>query len=103
MKFSKRIRVSIEIVIFFSLLSFFFRSRSMEKEREINRRNIYFYLFYLTSSLAQASNRTDNRESERRFAMEIARNDNDLKRNWIGLVVQRLVAEKVKDVELSLN
>lgn len=103
MKFSKRIRVSIEIVIFFSLLSFFFRSRSMEKEREINRRKIYFYLFYLTSSLAQASNRTDNRESERRFAMEIARNDNDLKRNWIGLVVQRLVAEKVKDVELSLN
>lgn len=103
MKFSKRIRVSIEIVIFFSLLSFFFRSRSMEKEREINRRKIYFYLFYLTSSLAQASNRTDNRESERRFAMEIVRNDNDLKRNWIGLVVQRLVAEKVKDVELSLN
>lgn len=75
----------------------------MEKEREINRRKIYFYLFYLTSSLAQASNRTDNRESERRFAMEIARNDNDFKRNWIGLVVQRLVAEKVKDVELSLN
>lgn len=36
------------------------------------------------------------------FGMEIA-GRNDFERNLTGLVVQRLVAEKVKDVELSLN
>lgn len=103
MKFSKRIRVSIEIVIFFSLLSFFSFTINGERKRDKSTKDLFLFILFNQSSLTQASNRTDNRESERRFAMEIARNDNDFKRNWIGLVVQRLVAEKVKDVELSLN